>query len=81
MEDKQDNINEPDSVISNKKVNPWPVRVDNETRLLIKQAAKLEGKKLEDFFGTTIKAHCQFLISEAQNSYKSTNINNYNLLI
>lgn len=41
------------------KADPWSVRVDIETRRIISKAASQEGKTLEEFFGTTLRAYCQ----------------------
>lgn len=45
------------------KADPWSVRVDPETRLIISKAANRENKTLEDFFGTTLREYCQDLIT------------------
>ena len=46
------------------KADPWSVRVDTETRQIITKAASRENKTLEEFFGTTLREHCQELITK-----------------
>jgi len=49
------------------KADPWSVRVDIETRLIIAKAASREDKTLEEFFGTTLREYCQELITKPKN--------------
>lgn len=49
------------------KADPWSVRVDIETRQVIAKAASREAKTLEEFFGTTLREHCQELITKPKN--------------
>lgn len=67
----QSNPDEENTAENDKK--PWPIKVNTETRLLIKKAALAENKTLENFFKTSIRQLCEQIINESDARITLTN--------